>query len=353
MSDPTPLNILYVGPLGHGQTCLQRMLALRDLGHHVVAINSRPDDVARAETRLLRRLQRRVLGPRDLAGVNPAILAALRERPFDVLWIDKGLVVEAETLRAARAVQPDCKIVGFTLDDMARRDCTSRQFRSHLPHYDIFFTNKSYAVAELLSGGARRVEFLPNGFDPATHRPVPVSPDQRLLLGGPVGFIGDFEHARARSILAIVASGIGVRVWGPNWHRLRARPPGLRIEGRPLLGDEYATAICAFDVNLGFLRKSSRDRQTTRSVEIPACGAFLLAERTHEHQNLFEEGREAEFFVSDQELVRKVRYYLEHAEERIRIASAGRARCVTSKYSNHDHLTSMLGKLRELPRRRV
>jgi len=36
----TPLNILYAGPLWEGSTCLQRMVALMDLGHEVTPINN-------------------------------------------------------------------------------------------------------------------------------------------------------------------------------------------------------------------------------------------------------------------------------------------------------------------------
>ena len=87
-------------------------------------------------------------------------------------------------------------------------------------------------------------------------------------------------------------------------------------------------------MNLGFLRKLNRDQTTTRSVEIPACAGFMLAERTAEHLQLFEEGREAEFFASPAELLQKCRRYLADETGRRSIARRGFERCIASGYSN-------------------
>ena len=124
-------------------------------------------------------------------------------------------------------------------------------------------------------------------------------------------------------------------MWGGGWSdwAKRHRHPNLRVGGRDLWGERCTQAICSFEINLGFLRKLNRDLQTTRSVEIPACGAFLLAERTAEHLEMFVEGREAEFFNTPHELLEKCRYYLSHTQSRLEIAAAGRDRCARSGYS--------------------
>lgn len=343
------LRILYVGPLWEGGTCLQRMNALIELGHYIKGIDTEPPHVRRAQRRLWNRIAGKLFrmglnafGPRDLAGANRTILEHFRAERWDVLWLDKGLTIEATTLQEVKGRNPDCRNLGYSPDDMFARHNQSRQFLEHIRLSDVFFTTKSYGVRELESLGCPRVVFVENAFDPHTHYPRAVSDQNRKRFGGPVGFIGQYEAERASSMYHLARAGIPVRVWGTNWGKCRYKQENLILEHEALWADDYAMAICAFDINLCFLRKANRDLQTIRSIEIPACGAFMLAERTEEHLALFEEGKEAEFFSLDEELLDKVRYYVAHEDARRRIAAAGRERCLKSGYSNHDRLRKVL-----------
>jgi spore maturation protein CgeB len=351
------LSIIYVGELEEGTTSFQRLRALEQLGHRVWPVASVIPEKLSPRT-LLSRVSHKLfrmgvphLGPLDLARTNQRILDLVRTRPVDVLWLDKALAIQARTLRRVKAMQPSCSILGYSPDDMNGRHNQTGQFLRSLPWYDFYFTTKTYGVSELLALGCPRAYFVPNAYDPHTHRPMPLTAERKRQIGGPVGFIGTFEAERAQSILFLASQGIDVRVYGDGkWDALRGKYPNLRIEGHAVYGNHYAEAICAFDINLCFLRRLNRDRQTQRSVEIPACGAFMLAERTEEHLDLFKEGVEAEFFSSDQELLDKVRYYLAHPDERMRIAAAGRRRCLESGYSYADRIQSMLEKVTNGPR---
>jgi hypothetical protein len=326
------------------------MKVLQDLGHTTVGVplenTSRdwsPRSMARRVSARLYRAGLKRIYLADERGTNRRImeLASSGER-FDVAWLDKALPVYADTLRALREGQPWIRIAGFSGDDMLQTYNQSRQLIEHLPLYDVFFTTKTYNVPELISMGCRRAEFVDNSYDPATHRPIELTAAERERFACDVGFVGQFEEARYRSMRALIDAGFPIRVSGPDWEDLKDKVPGLDVRERFLSGLEYARAVNAARINLGFLRKSNRDLQTTRSVEIPACAAFMLAERTAEHSRLFDEGKEAEFFDSDGELIEKVRYYLSHEEERREIGRRGLERCRRSGYSNHDHLRAML-----------
>jgi spore maturation protein CgeB len=75
---------------------------------------------------------------------------------------------------------------------------------------------------------------------------------------------------------------------------------------------------------------------------------MLLADRTQEHQAFFEEGREAEFFAGEEELVDKAVFYVRHDQARARIAQAGRERCLAGRYAYVHRLQDALAAMERL-----
>jgi len=276
--------ILYVGDNLEGCTSGMRLETLRRLGHQVRAISKTvpmEGPIARFRSRILWKLGY----PQD-RGVNQAILAALSDCRADVLWCDRPVDIKPATLNAAKQVCPSMKIVAYSVDDMSQSHNQSAFYLRSIPLYDLHVTTKSYNVGELAELGAKRVLFVNNAFSPQVHFPMRLSPEEKLRYGGPVGFVGTYERERAEMLVTLAKEHIPVRVWGGAWpRRLRSATPYLRIEGNDLMGDSYRWALNSFDINLGFLRKINRDLQTTRSVEIPACGGFMLAERTLDKQS--------------------------------------------------------------------
>jgi spore maturation protein CgeB len=104
--------------------------------------------------------------------------------------------------------------------------------------------------------------------------------------------------------------------------------------------------VAGSQITLGFLRELNPDQHTTRSFEIPAIGGFMLADRTEDHREFFEEGKEAEYFTSDDEFRDKIRFYLANEAARERIAKAGHERCMTSGYSYEDRIRTVMGELK-------
>jgi hypothetical protein len=342
MQRPWHTKVLYLAPLWPGSTGLQRFRAFQDLGYEMTGIDTSPPWGSNSPP-LSHRILYKLLDSPDLQRINWKIIRAINESTYDILWIDKGLFLKPKTLKKVKRISPKTLIIGYSPDDMKAKYNQSRHFLKGLDFYDLYITTKSFNVEELRLLGCPKVIFIDNAFDIYTHRPMAISEIER------VGFIGTYEAERAKSIFFLAQHGIPVEIWGNNWlSKCKLHSQNLKIKGMSQYGDMYAKLICSFDIVLCFLRKNNRDLQTTRSIEIPACGAFMLAERTNEHLGLFEEGKEAEFFSSDEELLAKVKYYLEHEEERRRIALAGRERCFNSGYSNHERIKEIMKIIAEI-----
>jgi spore maturation protein CgeB len=350
---PPIKKILYVGDLNTHTRCFQRLRALRDLGCEVETVASLPNGrIAgiRGNDGFLFRLSSKLGVPYDRTSANRSIREKAIVFQPDLLWIEKGLTILPLTLRHVRSHVPEVVIASYSEDDMFARHNQSYFYRLGLPENDIVFTTKSNNASqdELPVLGARRVYFIDKAFDKYVHRPTELNEEDKNTYGAEVGFVGTFEEPRARSLSFLASKGFQVVVWGNGWSKWTSITPNMKIMGRPIYGDDYVKALCGTKINTCFLRKMNRDFQTDRTMEIPACGAFMLAERTQEHVRLFEEGKEAGFFEGDDEMLAKVRYYLEHDGERERIARAGRERCLKSGYSHHERLNEMLNAIAKI-----
>jgi len=330
-----------------GNTCLQRLQAFKESGHSLSSINTAPNwEMKRIRPPLYYRVINKVSGPPDFARANRQIMHLGRQDKFDILWVDKGLTISGKTLMAIKKIQPSCVSVSYNPDDIMNRRNQSKRYISSLCYYDFVITLRNCNIDDLRNLGAQNVLCMRFAYDPHTHRPMELSAEEKKRFGGPVGFIGSFEDQRAKSISFLAEQGIQVGVWGNGWEEnCKLSHPNLRIKGPSIYGDDYARAICSFDICLNYLRKANRDLNTTRTFEIPACGAFMLAERTSEHLELFVEGKEAEFFGDDEELLEKVKFYSAHESERKQIAQAGRERCLNSGYSYHQRLKEILSSI--------
>lgn len=310
-------------------------LALRD--HYGAEVLPGKAHSERGGDRLLRKLglaERLGTHRRNLDTLNRAILD--RAGSFDILFVVKGNYVTAGTLCALKALPEPPRIVGWTCDDIYLPHNNSAVLREAAPLYDVFYTAKSLNIArgELKAMGFSNPRFLHQGFDREVHRPMP---DPASPFTGKVTFVGYGEQDRFDKMNYLALNGIEVHAWGHGWTRamLRSAHINLKIHPHGLFGNDYAEALCNSAVALCFLRKLNRDLHTSRSFEIPACGGFMIAERTDEHRAYFEEDSEAVYFGDANELLGKVRHYLDRQEDRARIAAAARQRCLDSDYSYH------------------
>jgi hypothetical protein len=278
----------------------------------------------------------------DEANLNEKIKIAVSKQQYDIVWIDKGVTVNKSTLIFIKNKLPKCKIVSFSPDNMAVRHNQSQNYLNCIPFYDITFTTKSYILEDLKKLGVKNIHFMHKTYGEDFHYPRELSNIEKEKFGADLGFIGAWEKERCESILFLVDNGIHVKVFGDGkWNEYKNYAKNLSVKPG-VFSDDYPKALSAFKISLCFLRKINFDQQTARTMEIPACGGFLMAERTNEHLELFEDKKEAVFFSNNEQLLKLCNYYLKHEEERIQIAKAGLKRCKASGYSNEKSMKKML-----------
>ena len=319
--------MLYAGPLGEGSTSASRLRGLRALGLAVAELDTTGWQPSAG--RWTRSFVARTFVHPSVHRMNARLRSLLAERAHDVLWLDKGEWTYPSTLALARS--RGCAIVHYNTDDVLGRHAHSWLHRRGLAREDLYLTTNRHNVHELRGRYGVTTLRAGMGHDPALldFRPAPPRDAAAVV------YVGHWEPHTERALLALRGAGIEVRVWGYNWWK--ARDPALRGAGF-LSQPEYAATVASSRIALGFLSRWNRNDSTGRSFEIPALGAFLLAERTAEHEFLYGDGAGAALFRAPAELVEKARHYLARPDERDAVAAAGHARIRAGGYSWTDHM---------------
>ncbi len=338
--------ILFVGDLNPYTRTYQRFKALQDLGCEVKGLSIAPEGrIAGLHGRLSywSRFRNKIGYPSDETQINKKIVEASKQFSADIVWIEKGLMIHPETLCQIKKKSEETKVVFFSTDNMGKRHNRSRYFERSIKYYDIIFTITGYSKEFYYKLGARDVFYVDRSFDKNLIYPK----NEQVPYKYNVIFIGTYEKERYEYLKYLAENNIKITVFGNGWDSIKSTP-FLQIMYKPIHEEDFVKAMHASKIILNFLRKMNDDVTTGRTFEIPASGSFMLAARTGEQQQLFEEGKEAKFFGSKEELLEKVNYYMEHTEERETIANAGRKRCLTGGYSHHDRLKYMLSKIKEV-----
>jgi spore maturation protein CgeB len=339
------MQLLYLGTTDG--TCLDRANALRRLGHEVTHVNLRALLPANVWIdRLIWRVGAAPLAP----WIRRALAKRLRGQRFDAAYVDNGDQVSPAVLHLLRTHAP--KVVSYTIDDpFGGRD--GRRFsalRSALPGYDLVVVPRAQNVEEARALGARRVLRVHMTADEVQHTPRLFSSAELEAWTSEVLFIGTWMPERGPFLAELLRLGVPLSVRGSNWRRAPEWPLLAKAyKGGPVFGDDYARAIQGARVSLGLLSKGNRDLHTTRSLEVPALGGLLCAQRTSEHIAMYDEGREAVFWSDAEECAGLCIGLLADEPRRNAIAEAGRRRVHRNGHFNEPMLRSVIEALTAAP----
>jgi spore maturation protein CgeB len=260
----------------------------------------------------------------------------------DLILAIKGATLDIDLLREVRATTK-APLVMYSTDNPFNAVVSSRSWFEALGQWDAIATPRRNNIAALKEHCAGDVFYLPFGYDPAVHYPEKVTPREQTRYRSDVVFVGSCDPDRVPFLDRLAsAEDLAVSFYGPYFRdteAIRKRARGF-AEGRA-----YRVVLSTTAVALTLVRRANEDGHVMRTFEVPACGAFMLAERTEDHQEMFEEDRDAVFFDSPEELADKAAYYVRNTALRVKIAASGFRRVTENPNTYVDRLASVLARL--------
>jgi spore maturation protein CgeB len=292
-------------------------------------------------TSLAHKVVYRALGRRPATAwaLNRRLLEAASDCRPDVVIVAKGAYVFPTTLRNLRVL--GARLVNYATDDPFNNRSADGWLRSSIREYDLYACTKRVIESDVRTAGCKRTAFVRFAYDPELHFPDhPRTSDEVNEFASDVVFVGGADADRLPYMDALLSiPGLKLALYGGFWDR---QPRRYRRLARGIVtGRRYRLALTSAKIALGLYREANRDQHSMRTFEIPACGAFLCAPRSAEHEELFREGTDAAFFGSPDELKSQVTRYLDDDDARTRIAAAGFRAVTQGAHTYADRIVEM------------
>jgi hypothetical protein len=337
--------ILYIGPLGSGQTSLYRYRALQRLQQDVIPFDNAKYGFKWGKLNWF--AARFPMGPM-IARINADLMTAVQKNKPDVIWFDKPTQFTPATI--SRVKESGAQTVCYNQDNPfgPRNDGCWHQFYRIYRMLDLHCLFRDADIPRYAGWGLNAIK-IQLSYDPHEHFP-PTAGWSDADRTREVSYIGSPYEDRPRFLLALAREyNLPVTISGPGWEKAFGKIEQKRyMRGGMLRDAEYRENIWKSKINLTFITRMNEEDVAHKAFEIAACGGFLLALRSPGHEACFEESKEAEFFSSVEECADKIRYYLDHPVEREGIARRGCERAKRSGYDNDTQLARVLKKLDEL-----
>lgn len=190
--------------------------------------------------------------------------------------------------------------------------------------------------------------YLPWACNPAFHHPAEPKEsykcDIALVATGGVTW-NSYRRDSARILLKpLVERGYDLSIWGKRWDTLDPDIVGFSVDSRHLRGKlsylETNHVYSSAKIILGF--QNITTELTSRTYEIMGARGFLLTPATFAVLERFKPGKHLVISRSEDETLRLVDYYLNHAEKRQQIALSGQQEVYTYQHTYKNRAAQIL-----------
>jgi spore maturation protein CgeB len=334
--------LLVGGEFCRGSLCDSYLRAFKKLGHEVDYFDEVKEYKSVSKFTGQRYLNR-LFEIYFIKLINKKLIQVVCDFIPDLCIIMKGQCISPNSLLEIKA-KAKSTLFNINTDNPfnKNRGASSGYVRKSLALFDCYFIWSKPLILRLKEAGARRVGYIPFGFDPIVHYPMAVSWQEKKMFSHDLVFVGNWDREREEWFKGL--EGFDLAIWGEDYWQERCKDKFLRErwQKKAMYGEDMSKVLNASKISLNILREQNKGSCNMRTFEAPACKAFVLAEKSLEAGEFFKEGKEAVYFSNPEELREKANYYLKHDKERENIAQAGYQRCIESGYSYLDRAKQVL-----------
>ncbi|OGW15780.1 MAG: hypothetical protein A3K09_02475 [Nitrospinae bacterium RIFCSPLOWO2_12_FULL_47_7] len=334
-----PLKALVVNPIYGGSLPTARFCAkaLENLGHEVESVQCEDfADSFFALDKVTRNKQNKdIISALFMNFMSEIIVAKAAEFQPDLILALAQAPLTKEAIARLRVMK--IPIAFWFVEDFR----TLTYWKDIAPAYDYLFTiQKGVFFDELESIKVPNYYYLPQACLPSQHKPVVIEDDEKGKYESDFSFMGAAYYNRVQSFPQLI--DFKLKIWGTGWDPGSIIGPHLQNEGDRVSSDECVKIFNGAKINLNLHSSTFHesvnphgDFINPRTFEIAACSAFQLVDAREELYDLFNVGEEIVDFKSMDDLKGKISYYLEHEDERVKIAAKGYARVLREHTMEH------------------
>ncbi len=196
-----------------------------------------------------------------------------------------------------------------------------------LSPFDLMLSSLPNFVQRFRTAGLRaelfRLAFDPIVLERLKEESAPISPPIE------VSFVGSLSphHPGRHAWLERLCRDVPLQDWGPGIEKLAADSPIRKAYRGPAWGILMYRILSRSRISVNYhIELSGEYANNMRLYETTGVGTLLLTDWKQNLHEMFEPDAEVVAYRTPDECVEKIRYFLEHEQERARIAQAGQAR---------------------------
>jgi hypothetical protein len=261
---------------------------------------------------------------------NELLLNKVKETNYDLILFGlESNELKLETLEEIRQSCPNTRLVIIICDDDARFDSESK-YRGLF--FDYVITSQDF-LNEYKKNEINAFFHL----DYNTNKLEPMDIEKIY----DVTFIGRPKADRNEVIKYLLDNGVKITLFGWDWYKY---PEFAGVYGGPLSQEDYAKIINQSKINLspakaGYVEQRTQYNMKGRYFEVALCKSFQLIEKFPTLLKFFSE-KEIGMYISKQDMLDKIKYYLKNEKEREKMAEKTYYKTIKS-YNREKQLTKI------------